>query len=225
MRIRLAGKRDGRILGIRFVSFAPDCVTCLQNPFALTVVASNRGSQCSTRPSGERKGIRAKSRAFWRELVATSDPIQVAAEIVAAFVSHNSLPISDLPSLLESVHSAVNRASGSGEITDAVTTPPSPAVAIRKSITPDYLICLEDGQRFKSMRRHLALLGMTPEQYRAKWGLPPTYPMVAPNYAAQRSAMAKHIGLGQLRKKSGGTKSKTGTKAKRKVVSSPQSSG
>jgi predicted transcriptional regulator len=83
---------------------------------------------------------------------------------------------------------------------------------------------LEDGQRFKSMRRHLALLGMTPDQYRAKWGLPPTYPMVAPNYAAQRSAMAKHIGLGQLRKKPGGPKSKTGAKTKRKVVAaSPQS--
>ena len=158
--------------------------------------------------------------------MATSDPIEVAAGIVAAFVSYNSLPVCDLPSLLESVHSAVNRASGSGEITDAVMTPPSPAVAIRKSITPDYLICLEDGQRFKSMRRHLALLGMTPEQYRAKWGLPPTYPMVAPNYAAQRSAMAKNIGLGQLRKKPSGPKSKTGTKAKRKnVAASPQSSG
>ena len=150
--------------------------------------------------------------------MATSDPIEVAVEIVAAFVSYNALPISELPTLLQSVHSAVNR------VTETVTTPPSPAVAIRKSVTPDYLICLEDGRRFKSMRRHLALLGMTPEQYRAKWSLPPTYPMVAPNYAAQRSAMAKHIGLGQLRKKSGGTKSKTGTKAKRKVVSSPQSS-
>jgi predicted transcriptional regulator len=152
--------------------------------------------------------------------VATSDPIEVAVEIVAAFVSYNAVPISELPTLLQSVHSAVNR------VTETVTTPPSPAVAIRKSVTPDYLICLEDGRRFKSMRRHLALLGMTPEQYRAKWGLPPTYPMVAPNYAAQRSAMAKNIGLGQLRKKLGGPKSKAGTKVKRKAVAaSPQSTG
>jgi predicted transcriptional regulator len=152
--------------------------------------------------------------------VATSDPIEVAVEIVAAFVSYNALPISELPTLLQSVHSAVNR------VTETVTTPPSPAVAIRKSVTPDYLICLEDGRRFKSMRRHLALLGMTPEQYRAKWGLPPTYPMVAPNYAAQRSAMAMNVGLGQSRKKWGGPEPKTGTKAKRKVVAaSPQSTG
>jgi predicted transcriptional regulator len=74
-------------------------------------------------------------------------------------------------------------------------------VSIRKSVTPDYLICLDDGKRFKSLRRHLAILGMTPEQYRAKWNLPGDYPMVASNYAAQRSALAKSIGLGQLRKK------------------------
>jgi predicted transcriptional regulator len=150
--------------------------------------------------------------------VATTDPIELAAGIVAAFVSYNSIPIAELPTLLQSVHAAVKRVSGSEEVTDTATTPPSPAVAIRKSVTPDYLICLEDGKRFKSMRRHLALLGMTPDQYRAKWGLPLTYPMVAPNYAAQRSAMAKNIGLGQLRKKPGGAEPKTGTKAKRKVA-------
>ena len=77
-----------------------------------------------------------------------------------------------------------------------------PTVSIHQSITPDYLICLEDGKRFKSLRRHLTMLGMTPEQYRAKWNLPSTYPMVAPNYAAQRSELAKSIGLGQSRKKS-----------------------
>ena len=75
-----------------------------------------------------------------------------------------------------------------------------PAVSVRKSITPDYLICLDDGRKFKSLRRHLTALGMTPEQYRAKWNLPADYPMVAANYAAQRSAMAKKIGLGQFRK-------------------------
>jgi len=82
----------------------------------------------------------------------------------------------------------------------AVIDTPEPAVSIRKSVTPDYLICLEDGKRFKSLRRHLAKLGMTPEQYRPKWNLPSTYPMVAPNYAAQRSALAKSIGFG-LREK------------------------
>jgi predicted transcriptional regulator len=81
------------------------------------------------------------------------------------------------------------------------TEPRTPAIPIRKSVTPDYLICLDDGRRFKSLRRHLGLLGMTPEQYRVKWGLPSDYPMVAPNYAATRSALAKKIGLGQARKK------------------------
>ncbi len=79
----------------------------------------------------------------------------------------------------------------------------TPAVPIRKSITPDFLICLDDGKRFKSLRRHLAGLGLTPEQYRVKWNLPSDYPMVAPNYAAQRSALAKKIGLGQTRGKAG----------------------
>jgi predicted transcriptional regulator len=85
---------------------------------------------------------------------------------------------------------------------------PTAAVTIRKSVTPDYLICLDDGRKFKSLRRHLTVLGMTPEQYRAKWNLPNDYPMVAPNYAAQRSALAKKIGLGQFRKSGGGAKRK-----------------
>ena len=87
-----------------------------------------------------------------------------------------------------------------------------PAVSIRKSITPDYLICLDDGKKFKSLKRHIGSLGMTPELYRAKWGLPPGYPMVASNYAATRSALAKKIGLGQLRK--GTNKRKSGRKPK-----------
>lgn len=87
-----------------------------------------------------------------------------------------------------------------------------PAVPIKKSLTRDYLICLEDGKRFKSLRRHLALLGMTPDNYRTKWGLPADYPMVAPNYAAQRSELAKGMGLGQARKK--GALAKVGRKPK-----------
>jgi predicted transcriptional regulator len=142
----------------------------------------------------------------------------LAVKIVEAFVSFNSLPFSELPTLIQSVHAAVAKSAGSGEVAEAVTAASSPAVPIRKSITPEYLICLEDGKRFKSMRRHLASHDVTPEQYRAKWGLPSTYPMVAANYSAQRSAMAKSIALGQLRKKPGAAERKTGTKAEGKVV-------
>jgi len=133
--------------------------------------------------------------------VATSDALDVTADIVAAFVSYNSLPVSELPGLIEAIHATVKRFAGPEEVAATVVDPPAPAVSIRKSVTPDYLICLEDGKRFKSLRRHLATLGMTPEQYRAKWNLSADYPIVAPNYAAQRSALAKNIGLGQSRKK------------------------
>lgn len=126
--------------------------------------------------------------------------IVLAAEVVAAYVANNSLPIADLPSLIRSVRGALESL-GRGPTESA---PPvekrEPAVSIRKSITPDFLVCLDDGKSFKSLRRHLATLGMTPDEYRAKWGLPADYPMVAPNYAAQRSEMAKKIGLGQTRK-------------------------
>jgi predicted transcriptional regulator len=133
--------------------------------------------------------------------VATSDPIELATEIMVAFVANNAVPRADLPALFEGLHSALKRLADGGEVTPAANDPPAPAVSIRKSVTPDYLICLEDGKRFKSLRRHLATLGMTPEQYRAKWNLSADYPIVAPNYAAQRSALAKNIGLGQSRKK------------------------
>ena len=132
--------------------------------------------------------------------MATVNPIELAAEIVTAFVSKNAVPRGELPALIEAVHAAVKRLAEGGEVAGAVIDPPTPAVSFRKSVTPDYLICLEDGKRFKSLRRHLATLGMTPEQYRAKWSLPSDYPMVAPNYAAQRSALAKNSGVG-LREK------------------------
>ena len=134
--------------------------------------------------------------------MATTDAVEVAAEIVVAFVSYNSLPMTELPGLIVSVHEAVKGIAGLGEIAATVIASPLPAVSIRQSVTPDYLICLDDGRRFKSMRRHLAFLGMTPEQYRAKWRLPASYPMVAPNYAAQRSAMAKSAGFGRMRQSS-----------------------
>jgi len=128
----------------------------------------------------------------------TSESIKLAAEVVAAFVSYNPLPKSELPALNEAVQTAVAKLAKAPE-----SSPKEPAVPVRKSVTPDYLICLEDGKKFKSMRRHLTQLGLTPEQYREKWNLPSDYPMVAPNYAAQRSAMAKKIGLGQKRRKAG----------------------
>jgi predicted transcriptional regulator len=135
---------------------------------------------------------------------------ELAAEIVAAFVSHNSLPVADLPGLIASVDTAL-RGLASHVPMAAATEKPTPAVPIKKSITPDYLICLDDGGRFKSLKRHLAALGMTPDGYRAKWGLAPDYPMVAPNYAAQRSDLAKSMGLGQARK---AAVAKRGRKAK-----------
>jgi len=166
----------------------------------------------STQRLVERKQSRAKARALG-EFLATSDALEVAAEIAAAFVSYNSLATRDLPALIEGIHAAVKSCAG-GEVAPAADDPHTPAVSIGKSVTPDYLICLDDGQRFKSMRRHLALLGMTPEQYRAKWGLPWTYPMVAPNYSAQRSATAKKTGLGRMREKPVTAEATTGTKAK-----------
>jgi predicted transcriptional regulator len=126
------------------------------------------------------------------------DPIAVTGGIVSAFVAHNSLPSAELPALIESVHAAlVKIVSGAG--TPVAPEPAAAAVSVRKSITPGYLVCLDDGLKFKSLRRHLTMLGMTPDEYRAKWKLPADYPMVAPNYAAQRSELAKRFGFGQLR--------------------------
>jgi len=155
------------------------------------------------------------------EVVATADAIEVAAEIVAAFVSYNSVPMSELPALIEAVHAAVKGFAGRGEVGATLIARPVPAVSIHQSLTQDYLICLDDGKRFKSLRRHLASLGMTPEQYRAKWGLASTYPMVAPNYAAQRSAMAKSIGFGQMRQKPVAAEPMTGAKGNGKAIAAP----
>ena len=128
------------------------------------------------------------------------NPIELTADIVAAFVANNALPIADLSSLIQSVHAALTQLASGPAISEPLVEKKEPAVSIRKSITPDYLFCLDDGKKFKSLRRHLATLGMTPDQYRAKWSLPADYPMVAPNYAAQRSELAKRSGLGQMRK-------------------------
>jgi predicted transcriptional regulator len=135
--------------------------------------------------------------------MAKLNPVELAAEIVAAFVSNNPLPKSELLALIHAVHLAVERLAAGAETEPPQVEAKTPAVPIRRSITPDFLICLDDGKRFKSLRRHLAGLGMTPAQYREKWNLPSDYPMVAPKYAAQRSALAKKIGLGQIRRKAG----------------------
>ncbi len=140
-----------------------------------------------------------------------SDTLNLAAEVVAAFVSNNPVPKGELPDLIHTIHGALARLSGEMENPAPKDEPKEPAVSIRRSITPEYLICLDDGKHFKSLKRHLAALGLTPEQYRAKWKLPSDYPMVAPNYAAVRSAMAKAIGLGQ---KAGARKRGRSPKAK-----------
>src|SRR4051812_37845534 len=124
--------------------------------------------------------------------------IGLTADIVSAYVSNNSLPTSELPALLNSVHTAL-ASTAKGQVKEP-TPVLNPAVPIKKSITPDYIVCLEDGKKFKSLKRHLrTTYDLTPEQYRAKWDLPRDYPMVAPNYAKARSELAKTIGLGQQR--------------------------
>ena len=124
--------------------------------------------------------------------------IDLTANIVSAYLSNNPTPASEIPNLISQVHSALLRVS-SGRA-EAPLEPSKPAVSVKKSIAPDYLVCLEDGKRFKSLKRHLRTqYNMTPEQYREKWGLPPEYPMVAPNYAVARSQLAKKMGLGQQR--------------------------
>ena len=130
-----------------------------------------------------------------------ADFIELTADIVSAYVSNNSVPASDLPALISEVHSALSRVIG-GVAPVVQAEAPKPAIPVKKSITADYLICLEDGKKFKSLKRHLRTqYNMSPEQYREKWGLPPDYPMVAPNYAEARSQLAKKMGLGQQRRK------------------------
>jgi len=121
--------------------------------------------------------------------------LQVTAEIVAAYVGKNALAMSELPSLIAQVHAAVERLTGEAEV---APQGPAPAVPVRRSVHDEYIVCLEDGKKFKSLKRHLrAQYGMTPKEYREKWGLPGDYPMVAPNYARKRSQLARNMGLGQ----------------------------
>lgn len=122
--------------------------------------------------------------------------IERTADIVSAYLENNTISAAELPALIQSVHRALTGVSSGAEVVEAV--PRDPAVPIRRSITPDFIICLEDGRKFKSLKRHLRTkYNMSPEEYRAKWGLPKDYPMVAPNYAKARSDLAKQMGLGQ----------------------------
>lgn len=124
------------------------------------------------------------------------DLLKFASEIVAAYVSNNPIPVSEIPAMIKSVHATLGGLAGG-----ATTETPmalKPAVAVKKSVTPEFIICLEDGKKLKMLKRHLrTAYRMTPEEYRTKWGLPADYPMVAPNYAQQRSVFAKRIGLGR----------------------------
>jgi predicted transcriptional regulator len=126
--------------------------------------------------------------------------IDQTASIVAAYVSHNTIAADQVPALIAKVHAALSQVSGGQPVAggEALT----PAVPIKRSVFPDYLICLEDGKKFKSLKRHLRTqYKMSPEQYRERWNLPADYPMVAPNYAKTRSQLAKKMGLGQQRKR------------------------
>ena len=125
-----------------------------------------------------------------------SELIDLSADIVCAYVSHNALSVTDLPKLIADVHSALRelRVNGTPEPAEEL----KPAVPVRKSVSADYIICLEDGKKFKSLKRHLRThYGLSPEEYREKWGLPADYPMVAPSYSATRSRLAKDNGLGR----------------------------
>ena len=122
--------------------------------------------------------------------------LRMTAEVVAAYVGNNSLSATQLPEVINTVYGTFNRVNGA--TTFANGQPQKAAIPVRRSITPDYIVCLEDGKKLKMLKRHLrTVYGLSPDEYRAKWGLPTDYPMVAPNYSKQRSAFAKKIGLGR----------------------------
>ncbi len=131
-----------------------------------------------------------------------NDILRMAVDVVSAYVSKNPLPTSQITEVINTVYGSL--AALEGGVVETKAEAQKPAVNVKRSITPDYLVCLEDGKRLKMLKRHLrTTYGMNPDEYRVKWGLPPDYPMVAPNYAAQRSDFAKKIGLGKKAEDSG----------------------
>jgi predicted transcriptional regulator len=142
--------------------------------------------------------------------ITPNDLLDLTADIVSAYVGNNPLPQSTLPDLIGQVHQSLKALANGGKAEPAAEL--IPAVPIKKSVTPDYIISLEDGRKFKSMKRYLGLKGMTPAEYRQKWGLPRDYPMVAPNYAAARSELAKTMGLGRKAEAPKPGKAKRGAK-------------
>ena len=144
-----------------------------------------------------------------------SDPkfVELTANIVSAYVGNHSVPVGEIPALISQVHAALARVSSGA---DLAAEPLKPAIPVKKSITPEYLVCLEDGKKLTMMRRYLMTnFGMTPDEYRAKWNLPKDYPMVAPNYAEKRRELAKQIGLG-TKGRGGGRKPAARGRAKAK---------
>lgn len=134
--------------------------------------------------------------------VEQGDVLRMAVDIVSAYVGNNPVPANQVPEVINTVYGSLTSLNGAGA--DSLREPPKPAVSVRRSIHPDHLVCLEDGKKLKMLKRHLrAAYNMTPDEYRAKWGLPADYPMVAPNYAAQRSEFAKKIGLGRKKSQKG----------------------
>ena len=138
-----------------------------------------------------------------QEKVSREDVLRMTTEVVAAYVANNVLPVSQISEVIGAAHRSLSTLHGGGGELQA--EPAGPAVPIRRSVKPDFIVCLEDGKKLKMLKRHLrTTFNMTPDEYRAKWGLPSDYPMVAPNYAKQRSEFAKKIGLGRRAGKKGG---------------------
>ena len=130
------------------------------------------------------------------QTVASNDILRMSVEIVSAYVSNNSISATQVPDVINTVYGALTSINGQTVAESGETQ--KPAISVRRSVNPDHIVCLEDGKKLKMLKRHLrAAYGMSPDEYRAKWGLPSDYPMVAPNYALQRSAFAKQIGLGR----------------------------
>jgi predicted transcriptional regulator len=142
------------------------------------------------------------------ESVSPGEVLRMTSQVVAAYVSNNVLAVAQLPELISATFGTLNGLNAKSS--EAKPEPQKPAVAVKKSVTPEYIVCLEDGKKLKMLKRHIRTnYGLSPDEYRAKWGLAPDYPMVAPNYAAQRSAFAKKIGLGRT---TGGSRRRRGRK-------------